>query len=153
MTAPVDPKSLFRVGSVRPQLLEEGKYGRNLLKGQVLGVGVQVIANGGENNLHHHPGNEAVYFVMNGAAKFYTTHDEPVAELKKNDYLYVPAGAPYWFESSSTENLVLIRVGAQLQQDDRRIDLSPATPNMTPVGGTGAGGRKAVFKDGVFFGD
>ena len=89
-------------------------------------VQVQVVKNGGENNLHTHTGEDAFWYVITGAVKFYGEGDKLVGEYKKGEGILVPRGYKYWFESASTEPLEVLRVTAKDQNiDNKRVDLSP----------------------------
>jgi mannose-6-phosphate isomerase-like protein (cupin superfamily) len=89
-------------------------------------VQVQVVKNGGENNLHTHTGEDAFWYVINGAVKFYGEGDKLIGEFKKGEGILVPRGYKYWFESASPEALEILRVTAKDQNiDNQRVDLSP----------------------------
>ena len=89
-------------------------------------VQVQVVKNGGENNLHTHTGEDAFWYVISGAVKFYGEGDKLVGEYKKGEGILVPRGYKYWFESASDEPLEILRVTAKDQNiDNKRVDLSP----------------------------
>jgi len=89
-------------------------------------VQVQVVKNGGENNLHTHTGEDAFWYVISGAVKFYGEGDKLVGEYKKGEGILVPRGYKYWFESASQEALEILRVTAKDQNiDNKRVDLSP----------------------------
>jgi mannose-6-phosphate isomerase-like protein (cupin superfamily) len=88
-------------------------------------VQVQVVKNGGENNLHTHTGEDAFWYVISGAVKFYGEGDTLVGEYKKGEGILVPRGYKYWFESASQEPLEILRVTAKDQTiDNKRVDLS-----------------------------
>ncbi len=65
-------------------------------------VMVQVVKDGGENNLHTHTGDDAFWYVMNGAVKFYGEGDKLIGEFKKGEGILIPRGFQYWFESSTS---------------------------------------------------
>lgn len=89
-------------------------------------VQVQVVKNGGENNLHTHTGEDAFWYVIAGAVKFYGEGDKLVGEYKKGEGILIPRGYKYWFESASQEPLEILRVTAKDQNvDNKRVDLSP----------------------------
>lgn len=89
-------------------------------------VQVQVVKNCGENNLHTHTGEDAFWYVISGAVKFYGEGDKLVGEYKKGEGILVPRGYKYWFESASAEPLEILRVTAKDQSiDNKRVDLSP----------------------------
>jgi mannose-6-phosphate isomerase-like protein (cupin superfamily) len=116
----------FKVAKIRPQLVSRGKKGQSLFRTDILGATVQVVASGGETNLHAHAGSDASWLVISGKAKFYTEGDKLVAELEKNEMLLIPRGTLYWFESSSPEPLVIMRFSARAQDTpDKRVDKEP----------------------------
>ena len=89
-------------------------------------VMVQVVKDGGENNLHTHTGDDAFWYVMSGAVKFYGEGDKEIGEFKKGEGILIPRGFKYWFESSSKEPLEILRVTAKDQNvENKRVDLSP----------------------------
>jgi len=89
-------------------------------------VQVQVVKSGGENNLHTHTGEDAFWYVISGAVKFYGEGDKIIGEYRKGEGVLVPRGFKYWFESASNEQLEILRVTAKDQSvDNKRVDLSP----------------------------
>lgn len=89
-------------------------------------VQVQVVKSGGENNLHTHTGEDAFWYVISGAVKFYGEGDKVIGEYRKGEGILVPRGFKYWFESASNEQLEILRVTAKDQNvDNKRVDLSP----------------------------
>lgn len=136
-----DPLSRFQHFTVKPRLLESGKTVTELVKGKAaISCGVQVIADGGETNLHSHKGNDAIWFVLQGAATFYTTENRVVATVHKHEGLLIPREVPYWFESASEENLVVLRFGAAVSGEPTgRVDY---TASRVP---------QAELIDGVYY--
>jgi len=89
-------------------------------------VQVQVVKSGGANNLHTHTGEDAFWYVVSGAVKFYGEGDKVIGEYQKGEGILVPRGFKYWFESASNEQLEILRVTAKDQSvDNKRVDLSP----------------------------
>lgn len=118
----------FKVAKVRPPLVDKGKISQSLARGEVLGVGVQVVApDGGETNLHSHPGLDSSWMVLGGEATFYGEEDQEVARLTRNELIFIPAGTPYWFKASSEEPLVILHITARLKgfEGPGRIDYQP----------------------------
>jgi mannose-6-phosphate isomerase-like protein (cupin superfamily) len=143
----------FRMFQVHPQLLETGKTSTRLLRTEVLSAGVQVVASGGETNLHKHPADEEVWYILAGKARFYTVGDKVVATLAANEALYVPRDTPYWFESVSEpgENLVILRIGATLPDLPRqRIDMGERVYAVR--GEPGGVERLVTVRPDAFFG-
>ncbi|MGH7796360.1 MAG: cupin domain-containing protein [Candidatus Binatia bacterium] len=89
-------------------------------------VQVQIVKDGGENNLHTHTGEDAFWYVISGAVKFYGEGDKLVGEYKKGEGILIPRGYKYWFESAANEPLEILRVTAKDQNaENKRVDLSP----------------------------
>jgi mannose-6-phosphate isomerase-like protein (cupin superfamily) len=115
----------FQTFSVKPEYLKHGKTSTRLVRTDHLNSGVQVVAEGGETNLHAHSSQDEIWFVIEGEAAFYTEGNQLVTRLRKHDGLLIPHGVAYWFESTAEENLVILRFGAAVPEagPDRRIDV------------------------------
>jgi mannose-6-phosphate isomerase-like protein (cupin superfamily) len=137
----------FQTFAVKPQLLQHGKTSTRLVRTDHLNSGVQVVANGGETNLHAHSSQDEIWFVLSGEATFYTEGDRIVARLGQHEGLLIPHNVPYWFESSSDENLVIMRFGASVPEagPDRRIDWQERTWAVS--GEPGGALREVVFAE------
>jgi mannose-6-phosphate isomerase-like protein (cupin superfamily) len=139
----------FQTFAVTPRLLKEGKTSTRLVRTDHLNSGVQVVAQGGETNLHAHTSQDEIWFVLSGEATFYTTGDRVVAKLGKHEGLLIPHNAPYWFESASDtgENLVILRFGAAVPEagPDRRVDVQARTWAVS--GEPGGAPREVVFAE------
>ncbi len=91
---------------------------------------VQLIQEGGENTLHYHDGMDSFWMVLKGRVRFYGPGDALVGEYGPMEGLITPAGARYWFEKASDEDLELLQV-ASYEQDAskaRRIAISGGKP-------------------------
>ena len=89
-------------------------------------VQVQVVKSGGENNLHTHTGEDAFWYVVSGAVRFYGEGDKVIGEYQKGEGILVPRGYKYWFESASNDTIEILRVTAKDQSiDNKRVDLPP----------------------------
>ncbi len=131
MTATEQAIAPFQVAKVRPPMVKRGKAGMQLVRAGQLGIGVQVAStDGGETNLHAHPGMDSAWMVLGGRAKFYTVNDRVVGELGKNEIISIPAGTPYWFEAADdAEPLVVLHITSRAKdhQGSTRIDYTPRT--------------------------
>ena len=88
-------------------------------------VQVQVVKDGGENNLHTHTGDDAFWYVIRGAVKFYGEGDKLIGEYQKGEGILIPRGYKYWFESAAPEPLEILRVTAKDQNvENQRVDHS-----------------------------
>jgi mannose-6-phosphate isomerase-like protein (cupin superfamily) len=73
---------------------------------------VQLVREGGENNLHSHPHRDEVFFVLAGRVRFYGSDNSLIADLKQHDGIVIPRGFQYWFESAGDTDLELFQVAA-----------------------------------------
>lgn len=74
---------------------------------------VQVVKEGGENNLHYHANVDAFWMILRGRAKFYGPNDEVLGEVSQHEGLVIPRYARYWFESTGDEQLEVLLVQAK----------------------------------------
>lgn len=95
-------------------------------------IRIQVVNEGGENNLHYHANMDSVYYVLKGTIRFYGPGNEIIGEYGVNDGLIMPAGARYWFEKIGEEEAHLFQVGVypRGRQMAKRIDLEARKKNM-----------------------
>lgn len=115
-----------------------------LCRTDILRAHVQVVREGGENNLHAHTGNDGFWMVLAGRARFYAEGDVPLAELGRNQGIAIPRGFKYWFESAGEEPLELLHVVAQVQNvRDERINYTPLKSWQDRLG---VGGRSGETK-------
>jgi mannose-6-phosphate isomerase-like protein (cupin superfamily) len=112
--------------------LDHGKATMWLCRTDILGGYIQVLSEGGENNLHSHPTNDGFWFVLGGRARFYGEGDELLADIGKHEGILIPRGMKYWFESGSDEPLEIMRIGAVVAgTKDVRVDVTPQTEAVT----------------------
>jgi mannose-6-phosphate isomerase-like protein (cupin superfamily) len=110
-----------------------------LCSSDLMKVMVQVVKEGGENNLHTHTGDDAFWYVINGAVKFYGEGDKLIGEFKTGEGILIPRGFQYWFESSAKEPLEILRVTARDQNvENKRINVAPLKPWQLEPGRAGA---------------
>jgi len=96
---------------LRTQLLSKGRSDTVLAKTDTMSVRIKCYAQGGENVLHAHMGEDHTFVVLAGAARFFGKHGE-IGTLTRNEAILLPEGAFYRFQSCGDEPLVLMRVGA-----------------------------------------
>jgi mannose-6-phosphate isomerase-like protein (cupin superfamily) len=83
-----------------------------LVKTELHKVAVQVVHEGGENNLHYHLNSDTTWFVLKGNVRFYGPGDVVIAELGPHQGITIPGGARYWFETSGTDDLEILQMVA-----------------------------------------
>jgi mannose-6-phosphate isomerase-like protein (cupin superfamily) len=93
----------------------EVKSGKAVVKlcqtDRMIGI-MQVVAKGGETNLHSHPSLDGMWMVMSGRVRFYGPEDKVIGEYGKYEGVLIPRGCPYWFESVGEEEAELLQVEA-----------------------------------------
>ncbi|MBZ8180123.1 MAG: cupin domain-containing protein [Oscillatoria sp. PMC 1051.18] len=104
-----------QVYQVRTQLLSKGRSDYVLASTDLMSVRIKCYAQGGENVLHSHPGEDHTFVVLAGKARFFGKDGE-VAELSRNQGILLPRGTYYKFQSCGDEPLVLLRVGAEKEK-------------------------------------
>ncbi|MEO1430453.1 MAG: cupin domain-containing protein [Cyanobacteria bacterium J06633_8] len=100
---------------LKTQLLSKGRSDRVLAKTDSMTVRIKCYAQGGENVLHAHPGEDHTFIILAGTARFFGKDGE-VAELNRNEGIMLPRGTFYRFQSCGDEPLVLLRVGAEKEK-------------------------------------
>ena len=100
---------------VRTQLLSKGRSDYVLAKTDQMTVRIKCYAQGGENVLHAHPGEDHSFIVLAGKARFFDK-EGGASELGRNEGIMIPRGVYYKFQSCGDEPLVLLRVGAEKEK-------------------------------------
>jgi len=107
-TVAASPKAMpFRL---RAELMKKGRSNQVVAETDHMKVNLKVYASGGENGLHNHTDEDHFHLVLQGSARFYGPRGE---ELDCGQYegIMLPSGCFYRFEATSSEPLVLLRVG------------------------------------------
>lgn len=118
--------SPYQVFQVQPTSIASGKAAQPLARSDIINASLQVVAQGGENNLHAHTGTDEIWLVVGGEATFYGEGDKVIAVLPPLGGLLIPRGAPYWFESTGPTPLEILRFGAIKENVvAERIDYTP----------------------------
>lgn len=117
MVKPAETFSYSKLESGEPKEIAR------LCKTDLLKADVQVVREGGANNMHSHTGNDGFWFVLEGKARFYGEGDEVIAEPEAREGVLIPRGFKYWFESIGEEDLEIIHVASFSDTiEDHRID-------------------------------
>lgn len=121
-------------GYQRPEKLEKGKGIVRLCRSDIVYSTVQVLQDGGENNLHAHPAQDGIWIVLKGRVKFYGKDDVVLAELGPLQGIHIPRGFYYWFESASPEMLEILQVEAiDKSVKNERLNLTPQKDFATEI--------------------
>lgn len=118
----------------KPETLKGGKAIVQLAESDIIRGRVQIVREGGENNLHSHTGMDGFWMVLRGRVKFYGPGDELLAELSQHEGILLPRGTEYWFESSGDEDLELLQMAAfEKGVKVQRIDKAPQKLDVSTV--------------------
>ena len=111
----------------KPDNLRRGKGIVQLAKSDIIRGRVQIVTEGGENNLHSHNGMDGFWMVLAGRVKFYGPGDVVIGEFGKHEGILIPRGAQYWFESSDPNEPLEILQMAAFEKGVKleRIDYEP----------------------------
>ena len=94
---------------------------------------VQIITEGGDNNMHYHPGRDSFWMVLKGRLRFHGS-DGVIGEYGPNEGLLMPRNARYWFETADpNQELHLLHVEANTGKDEvKRVNLMAKKPDHQP---------------------
>jgi mannose-6-phosphate isomerase-like protein (cupin superfamily) len=90
----------------------KGKAYVKLVKSDLMQAEMQILTEGGENNMHSNPATDGFWWVVRGRARFYDEDDQPT-EIGAEQGIFVPRGVPYWFEKAGEDTLHLLHVSAR----------------------------------------
>ncbi|MGE0650917.1 MAG: cupin domain-containing protein [Alphaproteobacteria bacterium] len=134
---------------LRTQLLDQGRTDTTVARTDNMVARVKVYASGGENGLHTHPNEDHMFVIMQGSARFYD-RDGGHEDVRRHEGIMIPAGAYYWFEATSEEPLVLMRVGSRVGPQStagrlniRGEDMAGDSEENKPV--------PVIYREGAFF--
>ncbi len=96
----------------KPAAMQHVKELVNFVRTPNVRVQVQVVTEGGENNLHYHTNSDGVWMVLRGRAKFYGVGDKLLGELGEHEGIVIPGGARYWFEKVGEPDLEILHITA-----------------------------------------
>ena len=101
----------------------------------LLGLGMQVVLEGGETNRHAHTGQDAAWLVLEGRARFYGKTENDVFELDPLEGIFKPDGHDYWFESASEKPLKILRMSARdPRAESKRLNYEDLKSWQTHIG-------------------
>ena len=149
MAIALDTKKEATVFDLQAQLLEQGRSMDLLAKTDLMHAHIKVYANGGENGLHTHPNEDHIFVVLAGEATFRTGEEERQQVVGRYQGIMLPGGAYYWFESTGKDNLILLRVGAQIPG----TEYGRTKPDGSPIPGHSVDNKhvEMIPREGKYF--
>ena len=98
----------------------------SLCQTDIIRGAVQIVREGGDNNLHSHTGMDGFWMVLKGRVRWYGPGDEVLGEFGVHEGIVMPRNAEYWFESCGEEELELLQVVAfDRSVKNARVDVNP----------------------------
>jgi mannose-6-phosphate isomerase-like protein (cupin superfamily) len=73
---------------------------------------IQIVKEGGENNLHMHPHTDGIWMVLTGRAHFYGEDGMDLGEFGPHEGIVLPRGTKYRFEKTGDEDLEILAMQA-----------------------------------------
>jgi quercetin dioxygenase-like cupin family protein len=88
---------------------------------------VQILNNGGDNNLHYHPNMDLIYMVLKGKVEFYGPNDKSLGVFGVHEGLKLPENSRYWFKSIGEEEAHLLQIAGYPRgaKASKRIPVEP----------------------------
>ena len=89
---------------------------------------VQILNEGGDNNLHYHPNMDLIYMVLKGRVEFYGPGDKSLGVFGVHEGLKLPENSRYWFKSVGEEEAHLLQIAGYPRgaKASKRIPVDPA---------------------------
>lgn len=109
----------------KPDHQETSKAIVSLCQTDIIRGAVQVLQEGGDNNLHSHTGMDGFWMVLKGRVRFYGPGDEVLGEFGVHEGIVMPRNSEYWFESCGDVDLELLQVVAfDRDVKNERVDVN-----------------------------
>jgi len=89
----------------------KGKAYVKLVNSDVVMAEMQIVSEGGENNMHSHPATDGFWWVVRGRRVL--RRERRADGRRRRRRSVVPRGVPYWFEKGGDEPLHLLHVAAK----------------------------------------
>ena len=95
---------------------------------------VQILRNGGDNNLHYHPNMDLIYMVLRGRIRFYGPEGKLLGECGELEGILLPENSRYWFESVGDEEAHLLQIAGFPKGMDAPRRIALAEPKQADGG-------------------
>ena len=147
MIAKSPPAQPFRL---RAEMVKQGRTNQIVAKTDSMTLNLKVYASGGENGLHNHTDEDHFHLVLQGSARFFGPRGETL-DCGPYEGIMLPSGSFYRFNATSTEPLVILRVGADTPQTDEHPRYN-VYGDPLPSDSKENGRVEVVMNKGVFWG-
>ena len=117
------PPQTFRYE--KPEAQTADKAIVSLCQTDIVRGAVQVVREGGDNNLHSHKGMDGFWMVLKGRVRWHGP-DGVIGEFGVHEGIVMPRNSQYWFESVGEDTLELLQVVAfDRSVKNERVDVEP----------------------------
>lgn len=130
----------------KPKDFDRPKISVRLGQTDVVRAQVQVIHQGGENNLHYHTRVDGMFTVLSGRIRFYGPGDEVIAECGPMEGVIIPRNARYWFDNVGEGDAEVMLVQGFHVAGAETSGRTDSAPKKLADAGTMSGGFSAVVK-------
>ena len=122
-TTRIRPPQTFRYE--KPEAQTADKAIVSLCQTDIVRGAVQVVREGGDNNLHSHKGMDGFWMVLKGRVRWHGP-DGVIGEFGVHEGIVMPRNSQYWFESVGEDTLELLQVVAfDRSVRNERVDVEP----------------------------
>jgi mannose-6-phosphate isomerase-like protein (cupin superfamily) len=137
--------------SLKTPYMKQGRVTQLVAETSNMRIHTKINAEGGENEIHTHLNEDHAFIVLEGQMSVF---DENGGEIEVNQYqgVMIPKGAYYRYLNTGEGNLVVIRVGAGVK--NQQPEGQPArlgTDGNPLVSGTPENRNLPPIEDGTFF--
>ena len=115
--------------SIGGPYLSEGRVNIDIARTDLLWLSLKINAEGGENAVHRHMNEDHSFIVLEGEVTFFDEHEVGTV-VHKYGGIMIPKGAFYRYLNTGDDNLMLLRIGAKL--NDGTVGDSRQHPDGTP---------------------
>ena len=130
----------------KPENFDRPKVSVRLGQTDILRGHVQVIRQGGENNLHYHSRVDGMFTVLSGKIRFYGPGDEVIADCGPMEGVIIPRNARYWFDNIGDGDAEVMLVQGFHLPGAEKSGRTDSSPRKLADAGTGGGDYNAVVK-------
>ncbi len=137
---------IVKFSYTKPEGFDRSKVSVRLGQTDILRGHIQVIKEGGENNLHYHSRVDGMFTVLSGKIRFYGPGDEVIGDCGPMEGVIIPRNARYWFDNIGEGDAeVMLVQGFHVPGAETSGRTDSSAPKLTDAG-TAAGAFNAVVK-------
>ena len=130
----------------KPEGFDRPKVSVRLGQTDILRGHVQVIHQGGENNLHYHSRVDGMFTVLSGKIRFYGPGDEVIADCGPMEGVIIPRNARYWFDNIGEGDAEVMLVQGFHVPGAEKSGRTDSSARKLADAGTGRGKYSAVVE-------